>query len=129
MANELTAGLDFQEDGSDFILSVTGKDGGTTKVRLSEDQVIALSQSAPAWRERIVLRRSPEGGDVSAVVVTPVTALSCHPDSLGASVLVTFQSATQLQMTYSLTPSGARLLLQHLGPSIAEVESARPTKQ
>ena len=60
MTEDLTAGLDFQEDGQDFVLSVADRNGVTTTVRLTEQQVITLSQSAPAWRERIVLRRSPE---------------------------------------------------------------------
>lgn len=129
MAADLTSGLDFQEEGDDFILSVIGKDGGTTKVRLTEDQVLTLSQSAPGWRERIVLRRSPEGGDVSAVIVTPVEALSCNPDSLGTSALVTFQSATQQRMTYGLSPSMATLLVQQVLRALQELAAGSPTRQ
>jgi len=124
-----TAGLDLREDGNDFILSVTAVDGSVSEVRLSEDQVMTLTQSAPAFRERIVLRRSPEGGDISAVVVTPVNQIAIQPDSLGISVLLTLQSTTQGRMVYALSPLIARLILEHLPPALREIETAKPTRQ
>jgi len=129
MTEDLTAGLDFQEDGEDFVLSVTGRSGVTTTVRLTEDQVMALSQSAPMWRDRIVLRRSPSGGDASAVVVTPVTHIGIQPDSLKTSVLLTLQSTTRGRLTFGLPPGIARLALEHLPRALKEIEGDRPTKQ
>ncbi len=127
--SDVTTGLKLEEDGSDFVLSVTAKDGAISTVRLTEDQMMTLSQSAPGIRERILLRRSPEGADVSAVIVTPVNRIGIQPDSLGESVLLTLQSATQGRMVYGLSPQIARLILEHLPPSLAEIESARPTRQ
>ena len=124
-----TGGLTLQEDGNDFILSVTDEDGTVSQVRLTEAQMMTLSQSAPAFRERIVLRRSPEGGNVSAVVVTPISQIGVQPDSLGTSVLLTLQSTTQGRMVYALSPQIARLILEHLPASLAEIESAQPTRQ
>ena len=124
-----TSGLDLKEDGDDFILSVTGTDGTVSNVRLTEAQMLTLSQSAPAFRERIVLRRSPEGADFSAVVVTPVSHVGIQSDSLGISVLLTLPSATQGRMVYALSPQIARLILEHLPPALLEIESAKPTRQ
>jgi hypothetical protein len=129
MSTDITAGLDFTDEGDDFLLSVTDEGGQTTKVRLTEQQVLTLSQSAPAWRDRLALRRSPEGGDSSAVVVTPVTGLFCQPDSLGRSVLVAFQSATELRMVYSLSPNGTRLLLREAAQALEQIAGAHPTRQ
>jgi hypothetical protein len=83
-----TSGLDLTEDDDDFVLSVTGRDHTITRVRLTEDQMMTLCQSAPLYRDKIVLRRSPEGADISAVVVTPVSHLGIQPDSLKESVLL-----------------------------------------
>jgi hypothetical protein len=124
-----TAGLDVVEDGDDFILSVTAKDGKASTVRLTEEQMMTLSQSVPLFRDRIVLRRSPEGADVSAVVVTLVSHIGIQPDSLKDTVLLTLQSNTRGRMTFGLPPHAVRLMLEHLPKSLAEIEGAKLTKQ
>jgi hypothetical protein len=129
MMSDNTAGLSLEEEGDDFILSVTGTEGGVSKVRLTEAQVLTLIQSAPAFRDRIVLRRSPEGADVSAVVVTPVSHIGVQPDSLGESVLITFQSTTRGRLTFALDPRGVQILLEHLPAALAEIVSAKRTRQ
>jgi hypothetical protein len=124
-----TAGLDFTEDGDDFVLSVTGEDGTVSSLRLTEAQVMTLSQSAPAFRDKIVLRRSPESAGVSAVVVTLVSHVGIQPDSLKETVLLTLQSSNRGRLTFGLPPDLVRLILQHLPGSLAEIEDEKLTKQ
>jgi hypothetical protein len=124
-----TSGLDLTEDDDDFVLSVTGRDHTITRVRLTEDQMMTLCQSAPLYRDKIVLRRSPEGADISAVVVTPVSHLGIQPDSLKESVLLTLQSSTRGRLTFGLPPDIVRLMLEHLPKSLEEVEGAKLTRQ
>jgi hypothetical protein len=124
-----TAGLDLVEDGDDFILSVTDKNNAISKVRLTEQQMMTLSQSAPLYRDKIALRRSPEGADISAAVVTPVTHVGIQPDSLKESVLLTLQSSTRGRLHFGLTPDIVRLMLKHLPKSLEEIEGAKLTKQ
>lgn len=124
----ITAGLDVAEENDDFILSATDTGGHVASLRLTEEQMITLCQSAPAIRDRIVLRRSPEGADVSAVVVTPVSHVGIQSDSLKESVLLTLQSETRGRLTFALAPRGARLILEHLPKCLDEL-AAKPTKQ
>jgi hypothetical protein len=124
-----SAGLHIEEDGEDFILSVTNKDKTVSKIRLTEQQMMTLSQSAPLYRDRIALRRSPEGADVSTVVVTLVTHIGIQPDSLKETVLLTLQSSTRGRLTFGLPPQIVRLMLEHLPKSLEEIEGAKLTKQ
>jgi hypothetical protein len=125
----ITSGLDLTEDGDDFILVVTASDDTVSRVRLTEDQVMAICQSAPLFLDKIALRRSPEGADVSAVVVTSVTHVGIQPDSLKESVLLTLQSSTRGRLTFGLPPYIVRLMLEHLPGSLAEIEGTKLTKQ
>ena len=124
-----SSGLSLDEDGDDFILSVMGKDGDLTKVRLTEVQVMTLGQSAPAFRDRIAARHNPRSDLVSAVVATPVTHLGVQPDSLKAAVLLTLQSDTGGRLTFELLPHAVHLLLEHLPGSLAEIEGTNLRKQ
>jgi hypothetical protein len=126
---DATAGLDLQEDGDDFILIATDENGTVSRLRLTEDQMLTFAQSAPVVRDKIVLRRSPEEGGVSVVVVTLVSDLGIQPDSLKESVLLTLQSATRGRLTFGLSPNAVRLLLEYLPKSLAEIESANLTRQ
>jgi hypothetical protein len=121
--------VDLDEDGADFILRRTAADGTISELRLSEEDVMAVSQSAPIWRDRLALRRSPASGDVTAVVVTPVTAVGIQPDSLKESVLLTLQSNTRGRLTFGLSPRIIRLVLKNLLLALNEIESANPTRQ
>jgi hypothetical protein len=124
----VTAGLDIEEDQDDFILSATDESGRVSKMRLTEDQMLTLCQSAPLFRDKIVLRRSPEAADVSAVVVTPVSHIGLEPDSLKESVLLTLQSSTRGRLTFAIAPYGVQLLLEHL-PKCLEELAKKQTKQ
>lgn len=124
----ITAGLSLEEDDDDFILGAFDKNGKPQKIRLSEAQMLTLCQSAPAYRDRIVKRHSPEAGDVSAVVVTPVSHIGVQPDSLKTSVLLTLQSETKGRLTFSLEPRGVQLLLEHLPRCLNEISQSE-TKQ
>jgi len=117
--------IDLVDDGDDFILKVMAKDGSNSEVRLSEKQMMTLSQSAQAILSRIAARHNPRADEVSAVVTTPVVQIGVQPDSLEEAVLLTLASSTGTQMTFALPPHIARLLAEHLPASIAEIDSAK----
>src|SRR5262245_15646114 len=117
--------IDLVDDGDDFILKVTAKDGSISEVRLSERQTMTLSQSAQAVLSRIASRHNPRADSVEAVVTTPVAQIGVQPDSLGVAVLLTLVSSTEARMTFALPPDIARLLVEHLPASIAEIDSAK----
>jgi hypothetical protein len=124
-----TAGLSLDEEGDDFVLAVTGKDGTVSRVRLTEQQMMTLIQSTPAFRERIVLRHNPEGDSVSAVLVTRVSQIGIQPDSLGVDVLLTLVSSTGARLTFALSPQIARILIDRLPGVVEEIDSSKTTKQ
>jgi hypothetical protein len=126
---DATADLDLVEDGDDFILMATAANGAVDRLRLTEDQMMTLAQSAPLWRDRIVLRRSPEAAGTEAVVVTPVSHVGIQADSIKESVLLTFQSSTRGRLTFALPPVIAHLILEHLPNSLREIETDKPTRQ
>jgi hypothetical protein len=121
--------LDLREDGDDFILIAADATGVSSSIRLSESQVMGLAQSAPVFREKIALRHSPEGADVSAVLVTPVVNVALQPDSLGEDVLLTLISSTTGRVTFGLSPLIAQLLVDHMPKVIEEIRSTKLSRQ
>lgn len=63
------------------------------------------------------------------MIVTPVVGVAVQPDSLGEFVLLTLQSTTGGRITFGLSPSIVRLILEHLPKSLENTVSSRPTKQ
>lgn len=123
-----THGMAFDEDGEDFVLTVTGKDGVSSSVRFTADQLLTLSQSATTWRERILLRRLPKGA-AGVRLVTPVHRIGIEPNMLGTAVLLTLQSATETTTAFALSPHIVRQMVEHLPAALAEVEAAAMTRQ
>lgn len=122
-------GLDLREDGEDFILSVKAKDDSVSEVRLSEDQMMALIQSAPLFYERLIRRYQASNEGVAPVLVTPIEYLEIAQDSLGTMALLTVQASNRGRLTYGLSPRAARLILELLPPVLSEIETASPTRQ
>jgi hypothetical protein len=124
---EKTHGLALDPDGDDFVLRRDNPDGTVSELRLSADDVLTLSQSAPLFRERILARRNPATGGVEAVLVTPVAQFRATPDSLGVDILLTLAFANGAQLTYSLSPRVASLLAKHLAEELVKMSAAKPT--
>jgi hypothetical protein len=84
--SESTLRLD--DDGEGFVLRRT-VDGNTSELPLSADDVLTLSQSAQAFRERVLSRHDPEGGNARAVYATHVVQVGLDTEAIGERVLLT----------------------------------------
>ena len=122
-------GLDLDEDGDCFLLKVTSKDGVSTNVKLTSEQLVTLAQSAPLFQQRILARCSrPEAG-VEAVYSTRVEEVILNTDLLKEKILLTFAMPNGAKLVYALTPLLANNLVQRLPQKILEVLDQLPPEQ
>ncbi len=124
-----SSGLDLKEDGNDFLLSVTDADGKTTNVKLTPEQLLTLSQSAPKFRERILSRHQPAIEGIQAVLATTVEQVGLNHDSLGQDLLLTLVAPTGTQLTYALPIHIVEHLIERLPARLSEMRKATLTKQ
>src|SRR4051794_8824823 len=62
--------ISLEPQGKDFLLVRQRPDGSRDQMVLSENEVIAMIQSAPLWQDQIVQRYKPSrGGSVSPTIV------------------------------------------------------------
>ncbi|PWB84092.1 MAG: hypothetical protein C3F11_03090 [Methylocystaceae bacterium] len=99
---EAASGFNLDPDGDDFILSRTDHDGVTAKISLTAADILALTRSALAIRERSLSQRQPAGGAVEAVLATPVTEVELNRELLGDNILLTMISADGNRLTFAL---------------------------
>lgn len=94
---------------------------------LSDDDVLALAQSAPAFRDRILAKLHPAGGEYSAVYATPVVQIGLAPDALGENILLTMVAPSGAQVTFGLPPHIVGHLVERLPAHLAKVSAATPS--
>jgi hypothetical protein len=116
-----TEGLSLEEDGDGYVLSATDKAGTTSTVKLTQEQLLVLSQSAPLLSKHALSKLLPKGASVAAVVATPVGAFQVEPDALKANILLTLQSVTTGSLTFELSPANAHSLLERLFAALSEI--------
>jgi hypothetical protein len=124
-AQKAAGDLDLVEDGDGFILSVTNAAGKTIPVRLTEDQVITLSQSAPTYLGRILLRRNPSAAGIGAVAVTHVARAEVNQDAIGENILLALVGPNGGRLTYRLSVQTAELLVDALRPELADLKAKK----
>jgi hypothetical protein len=122
-------GLDLVDDGDNFLLKVTNKDGTITDVQLSSDQVMTLGQSAQLFQARILAKRSRKEAGVEAVFSTPVQEAILNTDLLNEKILLTLVAPNNARVVYELTPHLANNLVQRLPARILEILAQQPSKQ
>jgi hypothetical protein len=122
--NESTLTLDPSDDG--FVLHRTTSDGKTESLFLSDIDVLSLAQSAPVFRERILAKRNPTGGGVSAVYSTPVVQVGLAPSALGENVLLTMVAPSGAQVSFELPPNIVQILIDRLPAHLAKALAAKP---
>ena len=59
--------LSLDPAGDDFILRRVDASGAVTTIALSETDILTLAQSVPALHQQVLSRRTPKGGNVSAI--------------------------------------------------------------
>jgi hypothetical protein len=119
-------GLTLAPSGDNFILRRTTANGRTVGMTLSDDDVLTLAQSAPAFRDRILSKRTPAGGKYSAVYATPVVQIGLAPDALGENILLTLVAPSGAQVTFGLPPHIVGHLVEHLPVHLAKASVATP---
>jgi hypothetical protein len=125
----MPSGLDLREDGDDFILDVTARDGTTTQVKLTSEQLLTLAQSAPKFRERILSRRSPTTAGIQPVLATTVVQVGLNQDALGQDLLLSLVAPTGTQLTYALPIQIVELLVERLPQWLDKMRRLKTTKQ
>jgi hypothetical protein len=120
-------GLTLDPSGDNFILRRTTANGRTVGMTLSDGDVLTLAQSAPVFRDRILSKRNPAGGEYSAVYATPVVQIGLAPDALRENVLLTLVAPSGAQVTFELPPHIVDHLVERLPVHLAKVSGATPS--
>lgn len=123
------SGLDLEPDGDDFVLSRTDRDGVTARIALSAADILALTRSALALRERSLSQRQPANGEVEAVLATPVVEVALNRELLGDNLLLTMISADGNRLTFALPSALAADLAGRIADLPEERASSTPSRQ
>jgi len=104
-------------DGDGFVLRVRTEGGKVKTVAMSADDVLALMQSAPIYRQRIMARRHP-----SAVYGTPVSAIinNLTRDALGETLLLELRFPSNASLIVEVSPENSRKLTLQILKTIAD---------
>ncbi len=100
--SEAPSGLKLDPDGDGFILTRTDHEGATAKIPLSAADILALTRSALALRERGLSQRQPANGEMEAVLASPVADVALNRELLGDNILLTMISADGSRLTFAL---------------------------
>jgi len=110
--------VSLDEDGDGFVLRVRTEGGKVKTVAMSADDVLALMQSAPIYRQQIMARRHP-----SAVYGMPVSAINLTWDALGETLLLELRLPSNASLLVEVSPENSRKLALQILKTIAD----RPT--
>ena len=110
--------VSLDEDGDGFVLRVRTEGGKVKTVAMSADDVLALMQSAPIYRQQIMARRHP-----SVVYGTPVSAINLTWDALGETLLLELRLPSNASLLVEVSPENSRKLALQILKTIAD----RPT--
>ena len=117
----MTISLDPHGDG--FVLRRTAE-SDETKIVLSEEDVLLLSQSALAYRQDIMSRRH-EG----AVFATPVSQVNALWDALGENILVEMRFQPRGNIIFEVSPECSTSLVEKLRNLLADRPASELTRQ
>jgi len=126
--SEAASGLILDPDGDDFILSRTGDDGVTARIALTAADILDLTRSALALREKGLAERQAASGEVEAVLATPVENVALHREMLGDNLLLTLVSPEGNRLAFALPSALAADLVERLTGVLA-TQAAAPARQ
>jgi hypothetical protein len=127
--SEASSGLSLVSNGDDFILSQTGDDGVTARIALSAADILALTRSALALREKRLAASQPASGEMEAVLASPVTEAEIAREALGDHVLLTLTSPEGDRASFALPLGLAAELSARLADLVAETPPTPPSRQ
>lgn len=127
--SEASSGLSLDPNGDDFTLSRTGDDGVTTRIVLTAADILTLTRSALALREKSLAARQPASGEVEAVLASPVSEATLAREWLGDHVLLTLASPDGDRTSFALPTALAGDLCARLAALLEEQPPAPPIRQ
>lgn len=127
--SEAAPGLNLDPDGDGFILSRRGDDGVTARIALSASDILALTRSALARREKNLAARQPASGDVEAILATPVESVALHREINGDNLLLTLVSPDGNRLAFAFTAALAAELAERLSGALEAQAAALPPPQ
>lgn len=127
--SEASSGLSLDPNGDDFILSQTGDDGATARIALSAADILALTRSALALRDKRLAARQPASGEMEAVLASPVAEATIAREALGDHVLLTLTSPDGDRASFALPLALAAELSARLAALLAQSPPAPPSRQ
>lgn len=116
--------ISLDPDGDDFTLRLTTASGDDTVISLSADNVLALAQAAPGYRQYIMSRRRP-----GALFVTPVLQPNAAWDSLGENILLEMKFAPSGNVIFEVSPENCRYMVVGLQKLLDDGPSSQLTRQ
>jgi hypothetical protein len=127
--SEASSGLTLDPNGDDFILSRTSDDGVTARIALSAADILSLTRSALALREKSLAERQPASGEVEAVLASPVREATLAREWLGDHVLLTLASPDGDRASFALPTALAADLCTRLAAVLEEQPPMPPIRQ
>lgn len=121
--------LSLDPDGDDFVLTRKAEDGTVTSMKLSETDILTLTQSVPALQQQVLSRHNRNASDYTAVSATQVVQMALNDEALKEAILLTMIGPGGSRATFALPPHIAELLVQRLPVFLARIAAAKPTKQ
>jgi hypothetical protein len=118
--SEETERINLDPDGDGFVL----RRGSKLLANLTADDVLALAQAAPSFRQAIMSRLHQ-----NAVFATPVARSQADWDALDERVLIQFEFLPSGMAVYELTPENCKIFSDRLRKLLAERPDAQLTRQ
>lgn len=113
-----------EPDGDNFMLRFTAKDGNAVSLSITSDDVLALMQSAPTFRQFIMAKRHP-----GSVYATDAVRMGATWDGLGENILLQVECLGRGSAIYEVAPDNARRLISVLEQILAERPLAQSNRQ
>jgi formiminotetrahydrofolate cyclodeaminase len=120
--------MTLDEEGDEFVLRQTQTDGSVKAVILTPYDVLALAQSAPKFRQRILSKLHP-GDGTDAVFATPVAQIGLHRDALGENILLNLIAHNDQGVVFELPLHLAEETAQRILAHVVGMRAAKPTAQ
>ena len=119
---EIVPTIRIEEANSGYIVH-----GNDSRITLTDDDVLVLSQSIQPLRDRILTKRNRSATGLPMIVLNTVTRIGVGESSFGELFLTMISDEGDL--SYLLSLETARGLILKLSEKVAALEARNPTKQ
>jgi hypothetical protein len=127
MTKSASANLSLDEEDDAFVLKQTHSDGTVIAMRLSDEDLMSLAQSAPTFAQKALSKHTlPDESGMSPVIVTEVVRVGLHGDALGENILLTLFAPSGANQTYALSDDIVDALGNRLPAYLVEMRQRKP---